>query len=69
MNSIFKHLTASLYMFLFVCSCSSDEQDLNPKKFKVGPIESDSGNHLIDVASVFIGLLALLYFKKILKGK
>ena len=31
MNSIFKHLTASLYMFLFVCSCSSDEQDLNPK--------------------------------------
>ena len=46
-----------------------EQQDLNPKKFKVGPIESDSGNHLIDVAAVFIGLLALLYFKKILKGK
>ena len=35
------------------------------KKFKIetpiGGIESDSGNHLVDIASVFIGIV-VLYF-------
>ena len=45
-----------------------EERELEAKKFKVGPIESDSGNHLIDIVSVFIGLFVILYFKKIFKG-
>jgi hypothetical protein len=45
-------------------------EQLVPKKFKVdtpiGSLESDSGNHMIDVVSI-IGVIAVLYIgKKIL---
>jgi hypothetical protein len=36
-----------------------------PKKFKVGPVESDSGNHLVDIFSVVIVICLLCLAKKI----
>ena len=38
------------------------------KKFKVGPIESDSGNHLVDIGSVLVGVFILYLMKKIVRG-
>ena len=42
------------------------------KQFKietpVGSIESDSGNHIIDVASVFIGVIFIFTISKLLKN-
>tara|TARA_R110000824_G_scaffold110418_1_gene258387 strand:+ start:6743 stop:6898 length:156 start_codon:yes stop_codon:yes gene_type:complete len=40
------------------------ERRPEPKKFKVGPIESDSGNHFLDIFSVIVGLALLIMFKK-----
>ena len=37
-----------------------------PKKFKVGPIESDSGNHLVDIFTVMIGVAILIFLKKMI---
>jgi hypothetical protein len=43
------------------------EQKAMPKKFKVetpmGSLESDSGNHFVDVISV-LGVIAVIYFIK-----
>lgn len=33
----------------------------------VGSIESDSGNHFVDIASVMLIILCVLMFKKIMK--
>ena len=43
------------------------ERKPEPKKFKVGPIESDSGNHFLDIFSVVIVVLLLLFIKKMLR--
>ena len=43
------------------------ERRPEPKKFKVGPVESDSGNHLIDIFSVVIVVVVLLFIKKMVK--
>jgi len=40
------------------------ERKPEPKKFKVGPIESDSGNHFLDIFSVILGIALLIWFKK-----
>tara|TARA_Y100001938_G_C7946300_1_gene356935 strand:+ start:469 stop:609 length:141 start_codon:yes stop_codon:yes gene_type:complete len=41
------------------------------KKIKIetpiGSIESDSGNHFVDIASVMLIILCVLMFKKIMK--
>tara|TARA_R100000808_G_scaffold13572_1_gene32799 strand:+ start:710 stop:868 length:159 start_codon:yes stop_codon:yes gene_type:complete len=42
------------------------ERKPEPKKFKVGPIESDSGNHYLDILSVLIGIALLMWFKKVI---
>ena len=43
-----------------------------PEQFKIqtpiGSVESDSGNHLIDVGSV-IAIVALIYIVKLIVGK
>ena len=44
------------------------QREKEVKKFKVGPIESDSGNHLVDIGSVLIGVLILYLMKKIIRG-
>ena len=45
--------------------------DRSPKKFKIetpmGSLESDSGNHLVDVASVLIVVLVLYLGKEFIK--
>ena len=33
----------------------------------IGSIESDSGNHFVDIASVMLIILCVLMFKKIMK--
>jgi hypothetical protein len=33
----------------------------------IGSIESDSGNHFVDIASVMLIILCVLMFKKIIK--
>ena len=33
----------------------------------IGSIESDSGNHFVDIASVMVIILCVLMFKKIMK--
>ena len=42
-----------------------------PKKIKIetpiGSIESDSGNHFVDIASVMLIIVCVLMFKKIIK--
>ena len=42
-----------------------------PKKIKIdtpiGSIESDSGNHFVDIASVMLIIICVLMFKKIMK--
>ena len=42
-----------------------------PKKIKIdtpiGSIESDSGNHFVDIASVMLIIICVLMFKKIIK--
>ena len=43
------------------------ERRPEPKKFKVGPVESDSGNHLIDIFSVVMVVVLLLFIKKMVK--
>ena len=40
------------------------ERKPEPKKFKVGPIESDSGNHYLDIFSVMVCAVLLLLLKK-----
>ena len=45
-----------------------EHREKEVKKFKVGPIESDSGNHLVDIGSVLIGVLILYFIKKIIRG-
>ncbi len=42
------------------------ERKPEPKSFKVGPIESDSGNHYLDIFSVFIAVVVLLFIKKMM---
>ena len=42
------------------------ERKPEPKKFKVGPIESDSGNHLVDIFTVMIGVAILIFLKKMI---
>ena len=43
------------------------EQQPAPKSFKVGPIESDSGNHLVDVFSVVVAVLLVYFLKKLMR--
>ena len=42
-----------------------------PKKIKIetpiGSIESDSGDHFVDIASVMLIIICVLMFKKIIK--
>ena len=45
-----------------------EQREKQVKKFKVGPIESDSGNHLLDIGSVFIGILALMVVVSIIQN-
>ena len=44
---------------------------LTAKKMSIDPplgtIESDSGNHLLDVASILVVILAFFVFKKLIK--
>ena len=40
------------------------ERKPEPKKFKVGPIESDSGNHTLDVMSIAIIICVFIFMKK-----
>tara|TARA_Y100001951_G_C11096785_1_gene159752 strand:+ start:201 stop:368 length:168 start_codon:yes stop_codon:yes gene_type:complete len=44
---------------------------LTAKKMSIdtplGTIESDSGNHLLDVASILVVILAFFVFKKLIK--
>ena len=42
------------------------ERKPEPKKFKVGPIESDSGNHLVDIFTVIVGVAILIFLKKMI---
>ena len=43
----------------------------SPQRVKIetpiGSIESDSGNHFVDIASVMLIILCVLMFKKIMK--
>jgi hypothetical protein len=40
------------------------ERKPEAKKFKVGPVESDSGNHLLDVFSVVVVVLLIFFIKR-----
>ena len=46
-------------------------REMTPKKFKVetplGSLESDSGNHIVDVMSVIIVVVVLYFSKYIIK--